>query len=106
MPLTLPKKETEPDNLNKQPSGPELAAQPPTEDQIELEKVSKQILLDCSSLNRNIVCLPHKLTRKLLKKSVVFPQIEDTLYSEPANIRQFIGLTEWNSLLKKESIPK
>ena len=59
-----------------------------------------------SSLNRNVVNMSHRNARKLIRKTVHVSSHEDYLYREPIGIRQMIGLTEWNKILKSETIPK
>ena len=66
----------------------------------------KQISLDLSSTNRNIVTLSHKNARKLTRKSTIAKAYEDMLLDEKIGPRQVVGLVYWNNILEKESIPQ
>ena len=72
---------------------------------LERQRIQKQILLDLSSTTRNVVAMPHRVSTRYLRKSVLIHQFDDTLYSEPLGVRQVMGLTTWNKLLQKQHIP-
>ena len=63
-----------------------------SEEYDDFTEVTKQIMLDLSSLNRNIVSMKHRSANKMLRKSVFIHTYEEPLYKEPISIRQIIGL--------------
>ena len=63
-----------------------------SEEYNEHVEVTKQIMLDLSSLNRNIVSMKHRNANKMLRKSVFIHTYEEPLYKEPISVRQIIGL--------------
>ena len=99
--------------INGEVADPNSASPPPSsaldfasEVQNDVEEISKQIQLDMSSLNRNIVTLPCRSSAKLLKKSSIIKEFDDILYKEPVSARQIVGLATWNKILSRDSIPK
>ena len=58
-----------------------------SEDIEELDHLKKQILLDLSSLTRNVVGMNSRTSSKVLKKSGLISNYKDVLYSERVGVR-------------------
>lgn len=69
-------------------------------------KISRQILLDLSSVNRNVVTMWPRVSQKLTKKSALVSSLDIDLLTEPVGIRQFVGLTHWNQIIRRDLISR